>query len=81
MPVTKPYQSPNQVTYDDLVKHAEDHLRWMIANFPGMVASGRMSSWSAQHSIEVGRKTLSLMKRFKKNPQGDLFREFEKLKN
>lgn len=70
--VTKPYHSPNQVTYDDLIAFSEERLRRLIAQ--------RGSGWHYQHEVEVQKKMVMLFKKFKKDPQTDLFKEFEKLK-
>lgn len=73
MAVTKPYQSPFKVTYDDLVADAEAHVRFRER----FAARG---GWQAKHSLEVAKKTLELLKKFKKDPQINLFDEFEKIK-
>lgn len=72
MSLTKPYQSPFQVTYDDLVEAAENRLRVLIATIkPG---------WKGTHEIEVQKKLVAILKKFKKYPQVDLFEEFKKIK-
>lgn len=72
MSLTKPYHSPFQVTYDDLVAVAEERLKWLSVN--------RRSGWGSQHELAVQEKLVKLLKKFKKDPQIDLFDEFKKLK-
>lgn len=70
MSQTKPYQSPFQVTYDDLVAVHEDRLKWLTAN--------KRSGWQWRHEVEVIKKTIALFKKFRTDPQIDLFDEFKK---
>lgn len=72
MSQTKPYHSPFRVTYDDLVNYHDERLKWMLAN--------PRSGWHGQHELEVQKKTVALLKKFKKDPQINLFDEFEKIK-
>jgi hypothetical protein len=70
--LTKPHMSPFHVSYDDLVASAEERLRWLMLN--------RKPGWKYTHDIEVQKKMVALLKKFKKDPQINLFDEFEKLK-
>lgn len=72
MAVSKPYQSPFQVTYDDLVAAAEERLKWLTAQ--------RRSGWNGTHELATQEKLVKLLKKFKKDPQGDLFEMFKNLK-
>lgn len=72
MAITRSYQSPNQVTYDDLIVNAQMQLTKMLL-------AGR-GSWERQHQIAVQQKTVALLKKFKKEPQGNLFEMFKTLK-
>lgn len=69
MALTKPYHSPNQVTYDDLVAAAEERVKFLAT---------RVNGWQGRHNLEVAKKNLELMKKFKKDPQVNLFDEFNK---
>jgi|GEM_PF-3833935 len=77
---SKSHRSPFSVSYDDLIRSCEARLKWMEENYPGMVTAQKMSSWTAQHNIAVETAKLRLMKRFKRNPQADLFAEHERSK-
>lgn len=70
--ITKPNRSPFQVTYDDLVETAEARLKWLKH-------SGKVG-WHITHEIAVQEKMIQLFKKFKKDPQVNLFDEFEKMK-
>lgn len=72
MSQTKPYHSPFRVTYDDLVAAAEERLKWLLMN--------KRTGWHGQHDIEVQKKLVILLKKYKKDPQVNLFNEFEKIK-
>jgi hypothetical protein len=53
----------------------------MRAHYPIKVQEGSMSSWTAQHNMAIEEAKLKLFKKFKKDPQANLFKEFEKLKS
>lgn len=72
MSVTKPYQSPFRVTYDDLITVSENRLKWL--------STANKGGWTVQHEIQVQKKLIALLKKFKKDPQIDLFEEFKKTK-
>lgn len=71
--------SPHRVDYDDLIAVPEKLVTWMKRSYPRMIAQQKLSSWTAQHNIAAMEKVLALMKKFKKNPQTDLFKEFQNL--
>lgn len=72
MAVTKPYHSPFQVSYDDLITVAEARLKWL--------KYAKNGGWTVQHEIAVQEKMVQLLKKFRKDPQIDLFEEFKKVK-
>lgn len=45
-----------------------------------MVTRNMINSHAATHNLEVEKVKLKLFKKFKRNPQIDLFNKFEKLK-
>jgi hypothetical protein len=71
MALTKPNHSPNQVTYDDLVAAAEERVKFLAT---------RVNGWHGRHNLEVAKVNLALMKKFQKDPQVNLFDEFQKMK-
>lgn len=73
------YHSPSRVDYDDLIEVPERLLASMKKSYPGMVLQNKLSSWTAHHNIAAMEKVLALMKKYKRNPQIDLFQEFAKL--
>jgi hypothetical protein len=71
---TRPNQSPFQVTYDDMIDAAEDRVRKLeAARLQGY------SSWKNTHETEVFKKIGTLLKKFKKDPQINLFTENQKM--
>lgn len=70
--ITTPKSSPFQVTYDDMIEATETRIRSLekrqLAGY---------YSWSLTHEIAVQKQILALMKKFKKDPQIDLFKQFE----
>jgi len=48
--------------------------------YPGKVLSKEMNEWTATHNITCQRTTVKLLKKFKREPQLDLFNEFTKMK-
>lgn len=72
MSQTKPYNSPFRVTYDDIVAAAEERLRWLLIN--------KKIGWKWTHEVEIQKKMVALLKKFRKDPQTDLFNEFKKVK-
>jgi hypothetical protein len=73
-------RDPFVVTYDDFIKSTERTLQWMQARYPGMVLQGKINDRQARHNIEVEKAKLRLFKKFKKDPQLNLLKEFEKKK-
>jgi len=71
---------PQAISYDDLIDAAEVRLKWMESAYPGKVLSGEMKSYTATHNLECQRATVKLLKKFKREPQLDLFTEFTKMK-
>ena len=75
MPVKNPYS----VSYDDLIESTQQRLKWMEDNYPRMKMEGRIKDWVATHNIEIEKVKLKLFRKFKKEPQADLFNEFKKM--
>lgn len=73
-------KSPFSVSYNDLIASVERILTTMKATYPRKISEGSISSWTAQHNIAVEEAKLRLLKKFKRDPQADLFKEFEKMK-
>lgn len=73
-------RSPFHITYNDLIEHAEHTLRRLEMNNPRLVLQGNLSSHASQKGIEAQRRIVALLKRYKKDPQMDLFAQHEKLK-
>jgi hypothetical protein len=57
-------------------------MTWLSSarTYKGKVLAGGMTSWTATHNMEAEKVLLKLLKKCKKDPQIDLFKEFEKLK-
>ena len=66
-------RSPFHITPDDLIRDSERRLARMVKTYPAKVREGSMSSWSAQHLIAMEEARLSVFKKMKKDPQGNLF--------
>lgn len=73
------HRSPFQVSYNDLIDSTEERIKWMERNYPRLVLENRIKGYQATHNIEVEKVKLKLFKKFKKDPQIDMFRQFEKL--
>lgn len=73
-------KNPLIVSFQDLVDQAQAQLRFMEHAFPARVAEGSMSGWTATHKIAVQKQLVKLLRKAKKEPQLDLFNEFEKQK-
>lgn len=76
MPVKDPYH----VSYDDLIESTENRIKWMEANYPKMKLLNTIKEWTATHNIAVEKAKLKLFKKFKREPQMDLFTEHQKAK-
>jgi len=66
--------SPLAVGYDDLIRSTEKSLTWMKTTYPRRILERSISAWEAQHNIAVEEAKLRLFKKFKKDPQIDLFK-------
>lgn len=73
-------RSPNDINYNDLIEQAEYQLNWMRNNNRRLVIEGRMTDHTAQKKIAVQEKIVALLKRYKKDPQANLFESFNNLK-
>ena len=73
-------KSPLNVTYNDLIEAAENRLAWMESEYPKKVIAGAMNERTARHNIAVQKTLVRLLKKCKREKQGDLFAAFEKMR-
>lgn len=69
-------KSPFHITYQDLIDSTESRLAYLEKVSPRLVAEGRMKDLTARKAIEIEKVKLKLFRKFKKDPQIDLFEEF-----
>lgn len=75
-----PVKNPHIVSYDDLIESTQQRIVWMEANYDRMKMEGKISDWTATHNLAIEKAKLKLFRKFKREPQIDLFKEHEKLK-
>jgi len=73
-------KNPLSISYQDLIDQAEARLKWMEGKYPALKESKQISDWTATHNIECQRTLVKLLKKFKREPQMNLFAAFEKMK-
>jgi hypothetical protein len=73
-------KSPLTIGYNDLIKEQERILAQMEASYPLLVSSGQIASFTARKRIECAKTLIRLLRKHKREPQGDLFQMMEKLK-
>jgi len=73
-----PVKNPHSVSYDDLIESTQRRVEWMEANYPRMRQEKTISEWTATHNLAVEKAKLKLFKKFKREPQIDLFNAFNK---
>ena len=73
-------KSPLNVTYNDLIEAAENRLAWMQSEYDKRLSAGLIKSRSAAHSLEVQKTLVRLLKKCKREKQGDLFAVFESMR-
>lgn len=71
-------KSPFDITYQDLITSTEKQLAWMEKNYPRMISEKRMNDYAARKAIEIEKQKLKLFRKYKRDPQTDLFQEFNK---
>lgn len=73
-----PAKNPHNVSYDDLIESTQRRVEWMEANYPKMKLQLQISEWTATHNLAVEKAKLKLLRKFKREPQIDLFKAFNK---
>lgn len=73
-------RDPRHITYDHLIQFVEAKVTFMQKNNDRLKLEGSLSPWTATHNLECATTLLKLLKKFKKEPQGDLFKMFEQLR-
>jgi hypothetical protein len=64
------------VSFEDLIKHQQERVDYLKRTKDANKAMGK-SAFYIDHNLECAERILSLLKKHKKDPQGDLFREFQ----
>lgn len=72
-------RDPLHITYDDLIQYVEAKVAFMQKNNDRLKMEGALTPWTACHNLACAATLLKLLKKYKKEPQGDLFEIFNQI--
>jgi hypothetical protein len=73
-------KSPFDISYNDLIRFAESRAIYSERNINHIKSKGLNPGYRLEKELETAKTLLRLLKKYQKNPQGDLFETFENLK-
>jgi hypothetical protein len=73
--------NPHIITFNDLIHDVKDRLEWMEKFYPARIQQGYIQERHARRNIQIQKRILKLLNKYRRNPQLDLFEVYQHIKS